>query len=164
MLESADDCRLWESRCIASFIQKLVGEEKWQVWDDSDQSFRPVMFKDIAILIRTYTPLNSLEEALRSYEVGYRVVGGKYFYRRQEVQQLLAVLQSIDNPNDKVALVAALRSPFFGISDEELFLFHAAGRRPELLGGGPGDCLWNSLSLFFGNFTGCATGQALQRF
>jgi len=41
-------------------------------------------------------------------------VGGKYFYRRQEVQQLLAVLQSIDNSNDKVALVAALRSPFFG--------------------------------------------------
>jgi len=127
VMESADDCRLWESRCIASFIQMLVNDEKWQVWDDSDRSFRPVMFRDIAILIRTYTPLNSLEEALRSYEVGYRVVGGKYFYRRQEVQQLLAVLQSIDNPNDKVAMVAALRSPFFGVSDEDLFLFHARG-------------------------------------
>ena len=127
VLESADDCRLWESRCIASFIQKLVGEEKWQVWDDSDQSFRPIMFKDIAILMRTYTPLNPLEEALRSFEVDYRVVGGKYFYKRQEVQQLLAVLQAIDNPNDKVALVATLRSPFFGISDEELFMFHARG-------------------------------------
>jgi len=127
VLERADDCRLWESRCIASFIQKLVGEGKWQVWDDSDQSFRPIMFKDIAILMRTYTPLNPLEEALRSYEVDYRVVGGKYFYKRQEVQQLLAVLQAIDNPNDKVALVAALRSPFFGISDEELFMFHARG-------------------------------------
>jgi ATP-dependent exoDNAse (exonuclease V) beta subunit len=127
VLERADDCRLWESRCIASFIQKLVSEEKWQVWDDSDQSLRPIMFKDIAILMRTYTPLNPLEEALRSYEVDYRVVGGKYFYKRQEVQQLLAVLQTIDNPNDKVALVAALRSPFFGISDEELFMFHARG-------------------------------------
>ncbi|MEI9477434.1 MAG: UvrD-helicase domain-containing protein, partial [Deltaproteobacteria bacterium] len=127
VLESVDDCRLWESRCIASFIQKLVGEEKWQVWDDSDQSFRPVMFRDIAILMRTYTPLNPLEEALMSYEVDYRVVGGKHFYKRQEVEQLLAILQAIDNPNDKVALVAALRSPFFGISDEELFLFHARG-------------------------------------
>jgi ATP-dependent exoDNAse (exonuclease V) beta subunit len=127
VLESAEGCRLWESRCIASFIQKLVGEEKWQVWDDSDQSFRPVMFRDIAILMRTYTPLNPLEEALRSYEVDYRVVGGKHFYKRQEVEQLLAILQAIDNPNDRVALVAALRSPFFGISDEELFLFHARG-------------------------------------
>jgi len=39
VLERAEDCRTWESRCIASFIQKLVDEEKWQVWDDSDQSF-----------------------------------------------------------------------------------------------------------------------------
>ncbi|MEO0249701.1 MAG: UvrD-helicase domain-containing protein, partial [candidate division WOR-3 bacterium] len=126
-LERVDDCRLWESRCIASFIQKVVGEERWQVWDDSDHSFRPIRFKDIAILMRNYIPLNHLEEALRSYGVDYRVVGGKYFYERQEVQQLLAVLQAIDNPNDKVALVAALRSPFFGISDEELFMFHARG-------------------------------------
>jgi ATP-dependent exoDNAse (exonuclease V) beta subunit len=127
VMTSKKECRSWESRCIASFIQKLVSEEKWQVWDDSDQSFRPIMFKDIAILMRTYTPLNFLEDALRSYEVDYRVVGGKYFYRRQEVQQLLAVLQAVDNPNDKVSLIAALRSPFFGVSDEELFLFHARG-------------------------------------
>jgi len=127
VLERIDDCRLWESRCIASFIQKLVSEEKWQVWDDSDQSFRPIMFKDIAILMRTYTPLNPLEEALRSSGVDYRVIGGRHFYKRQEVQQLLAVLQAIDNPNDKVSLIAAVRSPFFGVSDEELFLFHAHG-------------------------------------
>ncbi len=103
------------------------------MWDDSDQSFRPVMFKDIAILLRTYTPLNFLEDALRSYEVDYRVIGGKYFYTRQEVQQLLAVLEAVDNPNDKVSLVAALRSSFFGTSDEELFLFHAAGRNLNYL-------------------------------
>jgi len=127
VMERVDECRLWESRCIASFIQKLVREDKWQVWDDIDESLRPVMFRDIAILMRTYTPLRPLEEALRFYEVNYRVVGGKYFYKRQEVEQLLAVLQAIDNPNNKVALVAALRSPFFGISDEELFLFHAGG-------------------------------------
>ncbi|OGQ05521.1 MAG: hypothetical protein A2026_14905 [Deltaproteobacteria bacterium RBG_19FT_COMBO_46_12] len=127
VLKKVEDCRLWESRCIASFIQRLVSEEKWQVWDDSDQSFRPIMFKDIAILMRTYTPLNPLEEALRSSEVDYRVIGGRHFYKRQEVQQLLAVLQAIDNPNDKVSLIAAVRSPFFGVSDEELFLFHANG-------------------------------------
>ena len=127
VMERVEDCRLWESRCIASFIKKLVREEKWQVWDDGDQSLRPLMFRDIAILMRTYTPLVPLEEALRSYEVNYRVIGGKYFYKRQEVEQLLAVLQTMDNPNNKVALVAALRSPFFGVSDEELFLFHAGG-------------------------------------
>jgi len=141
VLERVDDCRLWESRCIASFIQKLVSEEEWQVWDDSDQSFRPIMFKDIAILMRTYTPLNPLEEALRSSEVDYRVIGGRHFYKRQEVQQLLAVLQAIDNPNDKVSLIAAVRSPFFGVSDEELFLFHANGGSLNYLQGARGTYL-----------------------
>ncbi len=126
LLKTAMDCRLWESRCIASFIQKVV-EEKWQIWDGSQESFRPIQFKDIAILMRKYQPLDFLEEALKSYGVDYRVVGGKYFYFRQEVEQLLALLKAIDNPNDQASLVAALRSPFFGISDEELFLFHTGG-------------------------------------
>ncbi len=127
VMANTEECRRWESRCIASFIQRLVNEERWQVWDETDQSFRPVMFKDVAILTRTHTPIPLLEEALRSYSVNYRVVGGRHFYQRQEVQQLLNVLQAVDNPNDKVALLGALRSPFFGISDEEIFLFHVKG-------------------------------------
>ncbi len=119
--------RTWESRCIASFIQRLIGDEKWQVWDESLQFVRPIELRDIAILMRTYSPLEYLENALRSYDVDYRVVGGRYFYKKQEVEQLLTVLRAIDNPHDKVALMAALRSPFFGISDEEIFVFHEGG-------------------------------------
>jgi len=128
-----NEARLWESRCIAGFIQRIVNEEKWEVWDDADQRLRPILFKDIAILMRTYTPLTFLEEALRGCQVDYRVGGGKHFYQRQEVGQLLTVLQAIDNPMDSVALVAALRSPFFGISDEDLFLFHAGGGKLNYL-------------------------------
>lgn len=127
LITTVEECRYWESQCIASFIQRLRTEERWEVWDEENQSFRPIMFKDIAILMRNHNPLPFLEEALRSYGVGYRVAGGRSFYQRQEVQQLLNVLQAIDNPNDKVALIGALRSPFFGISDEDLFLFHARG-------------------------------------
>lgn len=124
---NVEEQRRWESRCIAAFIQRLVSEEKWQVWDESCQALRPAGLKDIAILMRTYHPLEYLEDALRSYEVDYRVVGGRYFYKRQEVEQLLSVLRAIDHPYDQVSLIAAIRSPFFGISDEELFLFHQEG-------------------------------------
>lgn len=147
LLKTAGDCRLWESRCIASFIQKIVEEEAWRVWDASQESFRPIQFKDIAILMRNYRCLDFLEEALRSYGVGYRVVGGKYFYFRQEVEQLLALLQAIDNPNDSVSLIAALRSPFFGVSDEELFMFHVRGGDLNYLTGAHGTPLERPFSL-----------------
>lgn len=124
---NVEEQRRWESRCISAFIQRLVREERWQVWDESCQALRPVELKDIAILMRTYHPLEYLEDALRSYEVDYRIIGGRYFYRRQEVEDLLSVIRAIDHPYDQVSLIAALRSPFFGISDEEIFLFCQKG-------------------------------------
>jgi ATP-dependent exoDNAse (exonuclease V) beta subunit len=115
--------RTLEARAIAAFISKLVNDHKWTVWDKVHQRLRQVRPKDIAVLLRAHTALNDLEEAFKLYGVDYRVIGGKFFFMRQEVQQLLAVLLAIDNPYDKIALVAALRSPFFGISDEAMFLF-----------------------------------------
>ncbi len=135
---NVEEQRKWESRCIAAFIQRLVSEEKWPVWDESCQELRPVGLKDIAILMRTYQPLQYLEEVLRSYEVNYRVVGGRYFYKRQEVEELLCVLRAVDQPYDQVSLIGALRSPFFGISDEEVFLFHQKGGALNYLQGAEG--------------------------
>ncbi|PIW17799.1 MAG: hypothetical protein COW34_04720, partial [Armatimonadetes bacterium CG17_big_fil_post_rev_8_21_14_2_50_66_6] len=73
------------------------------------------------------TGLDAYEDALRDYGIPYLVTGGRRFYARQEIKALVAVLRAVDNPQDEVALYAALKSPFFGLSDEQLFLhFHAA--------------------------------------
>jgi len=126
-MPNVDGRRKWETRAVAAFIQKLVGEHKWGIWDRNEKRRRPVELRDIAILLRSHKPVAYLEDALNLYGVDYRVIGGRFFFMRQEVQQLLAVLKAIDNPYDGVALVAALRSPFFGISDENIFEFHAGG-------------------------------------
>ncbi|MFH1314374.1 MAG: UvrD-helicase domain-containing protein [Candidatus Eisenbacteria bacterium] len=124
-MTSAEERRTYESRCIAALIREMVGGGAKSVWDAQEERLRPVMLKDIAILLRAQTGLDTLEDALRLHEVDYRVIGGKHFFMRQEVQQLLAVLRSIENPYDTIALIAALRSPFFGISDDEIFMHHA---------------------------------------
>ena len=82
---------------------------------------------------------------MRLHEVDYRVIGGKHFYMRQEVEQLLAALRAIENPYDAIAIIAALRSPFFGISDDEIFkiIMSEAKKRREAIElfeqGGRGD-------------------------
>jgi len=130
--------RKWETRAVAAAIHRMVNEDKRQVWDKAEDRLRPMMLKDIAILLRTHTPLGHLEDALKLYNVDYRVIGGKYFFQRQEIRQLLAVLVAIANPYDRVALVAALRSPFFGVSDEDIFLHHAGGGKLNYLEPPPG--------------------------
>ncbi len=125
-MSKADERRTYESRCIAALIKKIVATGAWSVWDAQEERLRPVMLKDIAILMRAQTGLDTLEDALRLHEVDYRVIGGKHFYMRQEVEQLLAVLRAIENPYDTIALIAALRSPFFGLSDDEIFRHHVS--------------------------------------
>lgn len=126
-MENVGKRRKWETRAIAAAIHRMVNENKHKVYDKAEDRLRPLMLRDIAILLRTHTPLGHLEDALKLYNVDYRVIGGKYFFQRQEIRQLLAVLVAIANPYDRVALVAALRSPFFGISDEDIFLHHSRG-------------------------------------
>ena len=54
--------------------------------------------------------------------IPYRVEGGRSFFARQEVRDLSSVLAAIDDPQDQVSLVAALRSTAFGCSDEDIYL------------------------------------------
>jgi ATP-dependent exoDNAse (exonuclease V) beta subunit len=116
---------LWrrqESGGIAATIRKLV-EMREPVRADG----KPLKYSDIAVLYRTGTGLDALEEALRAHEVPYQVAGGKHYYSRLEFQDLLSVLVAVDNPYNGPAVVGALRSPFFGCSDADLAAHVARG-------------------------------------
>ncbi len=148
-MPNAGERRRLETRAIAAFVRKLVDEHGWEIWDKNEKRRRRVALRDIAVLLRTHTPVDLLEEAFKAYGVDYRVIGGKFFFTRPEVRELLAVLQAIDNPYDGIALVAALRSPFFGVSDEDIFTFHADGGRLNYLEGA-GDAVGTPLEHAFG--------------
>jgi len=59
---------------------------------------------DIAIMYRTTAQSRVIEEAFRTSEVPYRIVGGVRFYDRREVKDVLAVLRLLHNPADEVSL------------------------------------------------------------
>jgi len=82
---------------------------------------------EVALLFRAMTAVAVYEDALRAAGVPFRTVGGRHYYDRSEVGWTIAALAAIEDPHDAVALVGALRSPFFGVSDEALARFHAAG-------------------------------------
>jgi ATP-dependent exoDNAse (exonuclease V) beta subunit len=128
-----------ESGCIAAFIAELVGSSRL-IRAGKPAVRRPVEFRDIAVLYRTATGLDSLEEALRANDVPYQVSGGRYYYARMEFQDLLSTLKAIDNPFDGLSVVGALRSPFFGQSDEDLLRHFGAGGTFNYLGGAPEGC------------------------
>jgi ATP-dependent helicase/nuclease subunit A len=84
------------------------------------------------VLAPRLTQVRYLEDALDVQGVACAVDGGKSFFNRQEVHEALSTLRAIDDRSDKVSLVAALRSSFFGVSDRDLVEHHLAGHNLEI--------------------------------
>ena len=79
------------------------------------------------VLCRRLSQVRHLEDALDAAGLRFTVEGGKSFFDRQEVHEALAVLRAIDDPSDRVSLVAALRSSFFGVSDRDIAAYALSG-------------------------------------
>lgn len=68
-----------------------------------------------AVLYRTNSQSRLFEEALRRYQIQYRMVGGFSFYDRAEVKDILSYLKLVLNPHDSIALGRVVNSPPRGI-------------------------------------------------
>ncbi len=143
--KSTEERREAEAQKIADFISKSVEKQTFQVWDKKIGQLRPIQLGDIVILLRSRTGLEQIKDALDEFDVKYRVVDDKDFYVASEVEDLIALLRSIDDPCDKMALIRALKSPFFSISDDDLFLYR--DRLDDYLGDAKGTPLEQPFAL-----------------
>jgi len=122
-----------EASRIARLITRIHEGSGWSienrsvVKDGTGPDRRPARYGDIAILLPVLTRVDLIEEELRSSGIPYVLEGGKFYYARSEVASAVTVMRSIANPNDAVALYGALRSIFFGLSDEDQLRAHLAG-------------------------------------
>ncbi|MBN2371823.1 MAG: UvrD-helicase domain-containing protein [Vicinamibacteria bacterium] len=124
-VESADLLRA-EAAALAAMLGRIAAGEL-PVRDPANGESRGSRAGDVMILSRRLTQLRYLEEALEAADLRYVIEGGKSFFDRQEVHETLATLRAVDDPNDRVALVAALRSSFFGASDRDIALYALSG-------------------------------------
>ena len=123
-----------EADLLAHRIQSLLAEGR--TVQDGEHS-RPLSYRDIAILLRVRTNLNTYEHALFGAGIPYTVQGGRGLLARPEVRDLCQLLQFLARPDDDLALAATLRSPVVGWTDARL---HGVGDRA------PRQSLWAALT------------------
>src|SRR5689334_997893 len=75
---------------------------------------------EIAVFYRTNAQSRVLEDILVRQGVAYQVVGGPRYYERAEIKDLIAYLQTIDNPYDAVSLQRIVNRPRRGIGDSSI--------------------------------------------
>ena len=79
-----------------------------------------VRWSDIGVLFRTRTDVESYLEELRDLDVPYQIDGDRSYYQRREIIECSALLRTILDPNDHLALLTVLRSAFVGVPDAAL--------------------------------------------
>ncbi len=105
-----------EAHAVAARVRQLLDEEGWDP-------------RQIVVLTPAQTHVVLYQQALLAHGVDVYVVGGKGYYAREEVSDVTALLRLLVNPHDDLALVAVLRSPLVGLSDDGLYLLGREVRR-----------------------------------
>ena len=95
-----------EAEMIASRILDLLREYRCE-------------YSDMAVLYRTNSQSDIIEEFLRKRNIPYKVFGMS-FYDRAEVKDVLAYLKLVVNPSDDESLKRVVNKPTRGIGDTSL--------------------------------------------
>lgn len=97
VLEECED-EAGEARRISDIILKLVAEKKYS-------------YRDFAVLYRVNAQANTIERTFAKSALPYRIYGGVRFGDRKEIKDVVAYLQLINNPADRVRLKRIINEP-----------------------------------------------------
>lgn len=125
--------RLWSDRGQGSPLLEVIteddrGEAEFiarEIFSQAQEQHRP--WKDFAILYRSNSQSRIFEEALRRYQIPYKMVGGMSFLDRKEVKDVLSYWRLIVNPKDDASFRRIFNWPARGIgkSSAEALFSHA---------------------------------------
>ncbi|MCH5300892.1 MAG: UvrD-helicase domain-containing protein [Ruminococcus sp.] len=74
-------------------------------------------FSDFAVLYRMNAQSNALEQIFSRSGIPHRIIGGHRFYDREEIKDMTAYLQVINNPHDDVRIRRIINKPKRSIGD-----------------------------------------------
>ena len=115
-----------EADHVAASIRALL-DEGVTVTDNGVT--RPAVCGDFAILLRSHkNAAERFRDALSRRGIPSVSQQGGGFFRSLEVTVLLSMLAVVDNPRQDVALIAALRSPLYGFTADDLAEIRAFDR------------------------------------
>ena len=107
------------AEAIADEIARMVANEV--LWTDGGGS-RPINEGDVMILVQRRSPI--FHEIIRACKARSLAIAGADVLKlagELAVRDLMALLRFLATPHDDLSLAAALRSPLFGWSEDQLF-------------------------------------------
>ena len=139
--------KLWTEEgtgaAISMMCHKNTAEEAGFIALDIKRSMREMpglRFSDIGILVRTNSLMGEIENTLTEMNLPVQVSGGKSFFDRKEIRDILSYLKVLVNDRDDTSLLRIINTPRRGIGriaveklrktadDEHISLYEAMQR------------------------------------
>ena len=119
-----------EAAYVARRIQEML--DTGTLIRDKD-TLRPVRPDDIVILLRSPGSVGGqFRNALEARGIRCTTGGGTNLLEASEIQTLRSILQIVSNPRQDIPLIAAMASPVFGFSADELASFRGGNTKCTL--------------------------------
>ncbi|HSO31062.1 MAG TPA: UvrD-helicase domain-containing protein, partial [Labilithrix sp.] len=113
---------------VGAFVDWLVNESGWTITERGSSEPVRVGSRHVCLLFKRLQSFGNdvtrpYVRALEVRRIPHVLVGGKSFHDREEVIALRSALGAIEWPDDGMSVYAALRGPFFALSDDALLAF-----------------------------------------
>lgn len=123
-----------EAYGVAARLTRLFDDPP-RIYDPETDEYRAAQPRDVALLFRTRTRFPEFERAFEEYDIPYSSFGARGFYETAEIQPLVNLLKVLQDPTQDIPLYGVLRSPLFGLTDEQLAALYDSD-----------ECLWEQLA------------------
>ena len=118
-----------EADYVARRIRALI-DGGTPVWENGAK--RPAHYGDAVILLRNANSIGPVyRAALEAHGIPVSAETSGGFYTSEEVSVLRSLLAVVDNPHQDVPLIAALRSPLFGLTADDLAAVRTCDREHD---------------------------------
>jgi ATP-dependent exoDNAse (exonuclease V) beta subunit len=124
----AAEIRDAEAEAVADLCARLIGNVRVR---DENGDLSPLAPGGIALLSPTGTELWRYERALEARGLPIASQAGKGLFRRQEIQDVVALARVLADGRDLLAFGALMRGPLVGLTEEELLDIVAALPAPS---------------------------------
>ncbi|MFQ5627929.1 MAG: UvrD-helicase domain-containing protein, partial [bacterium] len=129
--KSAEEKRQTEANQVVAILSNWLRQGKL-IFDKETQGYRPIRYSDIGVLYRKTLQSEELEKALIRAGIPYLKEERRGYYKRREVEDVIAFLSFLAMPNDNIAVATLLRSPILRLPDADFMKMLAEMQKYEV--------------------------------
>lgn len=112
---------------IAELIEKMIGNESFQLRGEHDERPRPLRYSDFMIITYGKRNLRPIMEELTARDIPTRVEGDVPFAENEALCEISKLYSAVVDPNNQAALFGALTGKLAALTYDEILRYKSSG-------------------------------------